>query len=126
MAEDDATVVGRPKRVFRSCEIDEIVRLYEQGKTVYELAELFGCHRQTVSRQLKSHGVHMRLIGMAPEQVEEARRLYESGMTLRAVGTAVGVSRDHVRARLADAGVQLRSRTTARDAQGTRPSPGHP
>jgi DNA-binding transcriptional regulator LsrR (DeoR family) len=95
-----------------------MVALYEEGATVYELADLFNCHRQTVSRQLKSRGVHMRLTGMTPEQVAEARCLYERGMTLRAVGKAVGISRNHVRANLVAAGVQLRIRTLSEDAAG--------
>lgn len=115
MAENDATVVGRPKRTFRICEIDEMVVLYGQGKTVYEIADAFSCHRQTVSRQLKARGIRMRLGGMTPDQIEDARHLYESGMTLKAAGQAVGVSRDHVRKCLAEAGVELRSRTFSRD-----------
>lgn len=112
MADNDATAVTRPKRTFRTCEVDEMVHLYEQGKTIYELADIFSCHRQTVSRQLKSRGVHMRLSGMTQDQLEQARQLYESGMTLKAVGRAVGVSRNHARTCLAEAGVELRSRTT--------------
>jgi len=83
MAENDATAIGRPKRTFRTCEIDEMVVLYEQGKTVYEIADVFSCHRQTVSRQLKAHGIRMRLSGMTPDQLDEACRLYESGLTLK-------------------------------------------
>lgn len=113
MAEGDPSHINRPNRVLLPHEVDRMVALYEEGQTVYELADLFGCHRQTVSRQLKSRGVHMRLTGMTPDQLDEARQLYESGMTLRAVGKAVGASRNHVRTCLAEAGVELRTRTTS-------------
>jgi len=115
MAENDASRVAKPMRTFRPAEIDKMVALYEQGKTIYQLADLFDCHRQTISRQLKSRGVHMRLTGMQPDQIEEARRLYESGMTLKSVGAVFGVARDTVRTCLTGAGVQLRSRTTKAD-----------
>lgn len=92
-----------------------MVILYQQGLTVYELADRFGCHRQTVSRQLKSCGVRMRLAGMTPGQIDEARRLYESGMTLKSVGQTLGVTRNTIRTCLADAGVELRYRTTKAD-----------
>lgn len=88
-----------------------MLELYEQGQTVYQLADRFGCHRQTVSRQLKSRGVRMRLTGITPGQLEQATRLYGSGMTLKSVGMELGLSRNTVRACLADAGVQLRKRT---------------
>ncbi len=113
---DTASRIQRPQAALSSGQVDQMVVLYEGGATVYELANLFNCHRQTVSRWLKSRGVQMRLTGMLPEQVEEARRLYESGMTLKAVGAAVGVSRNHVRAHLVDAGVPLRARTARKNA----------
>lgn len=34
--------------------------LYKQGSSVHDLAELFHCHRQTVARRLKQHGVILR------------------------------------------------------------------
>lgn len=94
-----------------------MVTLYDQGKTIYEIANVFSCHRQTVSRLLKARGIRLRLSGMTPDQIGEARRLYESGKTLKACGQAVGVSRDHARKCLAEAGVELRSRTVASDTK---------
>lgn len=38
-------------------EIESVVAEYESGKTTYELAEQFGCHRQTISDILKKRGV---------------------------------------------------------------------
>lgn len=115
---DTAERRQRPHAALSDDQVDQMVALYQDGATVYELADRFKCHRQTVSRRLRSRGVRMRLTGMLPEQVEEAQRLYESGMTLKAVSAAVGVSRNHVRDHLVDAGVRLRVRTTKADVVG--------
>lgn len=122
---DTAERRQRPHAKLSDDQVDEMIALYRDGATVYELANQFGCHRQTVSRWLRSRGVHMRLTGMTPEQVEEAQLLYESGMTLKAVGQAIGVSRNHIRDHLVDAGVRLRNRTSSKDSTGRRHWPCH-
>ena len=41
-------------------EVEQIIHKYQQGSTIYELADTYGCHRQTISRHLKKNGVEMR------------------------------------------------------------------
>ncbi len=54
-----ARLSQRQKHLDES-ETERIIALYQSGSSVYELAEQFGCHRQTVSRRLRSRGVQMR------------------------------------------------------------------
>lgn len=38
-------------------EMETVVQGYMSGRTVHQLTEKFGCHRQTISNILKRHGV---------------------------------------------------------------------
>ena len=42
-------------------EIGEVVKNYQAGATVYQLAKEFGCPRNTISGALRSAGIKMRL-----------------------------------------------------------------
>ncbi|MFC0403594.1 helix-turn-helix domain-containing protein [Enterococcus ureilyticus] len=48
------------QKLLSDKEISEIVAKYKDSCTIYELADIYGCHRQTVSRHLKKNGVEMR------------------------------------------------------------------
>jgi DNA invertase Pin-like site-specific DNA recombinase len=54
------TTKPRQQKLLSKTEISQIIQKYQQGATVYELADIYGCHRQTVSRHLKKNGVEMR------------------------------------------------------------------
>ena len=41
---------------------------YQNGKTLLDLAKQYGCHRNTVSKTLKKHGVKVRGRGVRPPQ----------------------------------------------------------
>ena len=45
------------KRSFSEEEITALVSAYRDGKTTYELAEDFRCHRRTIGRVLKRQGI---------------------------------------------------------------------
>lgn len=66
--------------------VSQIVTAYETGKTVYELATEYGCHRVTISAVLKRQGVALRRTSPTAEQIDEMVRLYESGMSLARIG----------------------------------------
>lgn len=87
---------------------EDLVAGYLSGSTVYELAAQFGCHRNTVSRLLKSRGIALRLVSMTDEQIVEAVDLYESGLSLAHVGSRLGFDRNTVRLRLIERGVEMR------------------
>jgi transposase len=61
---------------------DELIQLaveYQEGATVYDLAERFKIHRTTVSAHLHRQGARMRKRGMTEQQTVEAARLYRQG-----------------------------------------------
>lgn len=47
-------------------EIDSMAVQYQSGKTLLVLAKEYGCHRDTVSKALKKHGVQIRRGGERP------------------------------------------------------------
>jgi DNA invertase Pin-like site-specific DNA recombinase len=89
-------------------EVEQLVAAYQAGSYVYELAEKFGCHRDTVSRRLKSRGVQMRGTALGKKQLDEAERLYASGLSYTEIGKRIGANRSAVRRRLRERGVVMR------------------
>ncbi len=81
---------------------------YNEGATVYELAEEFGIRRAAVSKQLKKAGVSMQCQPPGIELINSMAGLYESGMSLAEVGARTGTSPGTVRRHLLIAGVQMR------------------
>jgi predicted DNA-binding protein (UPF0251 family) len=77
--------------------------------TIYQLAEKYGCHRNTVSKQLRKNGVAVTIVKMGEKEVTEATRLYESGLSLRDVERRMGICKTTLGRALAKAGVELRA-----------------
>ena len=99
--------------------VDQIVTAYEAGKTVYELAAEYGCHRVTISAALKRQGVALRHTSPTSAQVDEMVRLYESGLSLAMVGERFGLNASTVLAQLRKKNVRTRNahgRIRSRDA----------
>lgn len=88
--------------------VDQIVSEYQAGSSIYELAERFGCHRQTVSKHLKSRGVQMRGTALGKNQLDEAERLRATGLSLAKVAEQIGVDATTVRRQLRARKVALR------------------
>lgn len=101
------TISQRQKRLSKD-EIGEVVKSYLAGSTVYQLADEFGCHRNTISTHLKSSGVILRLTPLSEDQIHEAVRLYESGLSLATVGARIGANARTVQLRLRERGVSMR------------------
>ncbi|PRB41848.1 helix-turn-helix domain containing protein [Arthrobacter sp. MYb23] len=74
---------------------------YEAGKTVYELAAEYGCHRVTISGALKRQGVALRRTSPTAEQIDEMVRLYESGPSLARIGEQFAMNASTVLAQCA-------------------------
>jgi hypothetical protein len=51
-------------------DIAKLVAGYKAGLSIYQLAQQFGCHRQTVSRSPKNHGTKMRGRPLTEEQID--------------------------------------------------------
>lgn len=86
----------------------EIVTAYEAGKTVYELATSYNCHRVTISAVLKRKGVAIRLTSPTSEQIHEMVHFYQSGLSLAKVGERFGFNPSTVLTHLREAGVATR------------------
>lgn len=82
---------------------------YAAGKTVYDLATEFSCHRVTISAVLKRQGIALRLQPAAEEEVERMIKLYQSGLSLAVVGERIGVNASTVLRHLRDNGVPTRT-----------------
>ncbi|AWO85107.1 hypothetical protein DLJ61_17755 [Gordonia terrae] len=93
-----------------------VCQLYEDGKTVYEVAAEVGISRQRVSSVLKRAGVQMRRRSPTAKQIVEMRRLYEQGLSLAQVGERTGFDHGTVWRYLKEAGVTLRN-SSGRPAQ---------
>lgn len=89
--------------------VGQIATAYEAGKTVYELAAEYGCHRVTISAALKRQGVALRHTSPTAKQIDEMVRLYESGLSLSKVGERLGFNATTVLTRLRAAGITTRS-----------------
>jgi hypothetical protein len=75
---------------------------------VYELATRFGCHRNTVSRLLKSRGVELRHAPLTDDQVDQAENLYLSGLSLAQVAAQLKLNSNTIRLRLLQRCVRMR------------------
>jgi lambda repressor-like predicted transcriptional regulator len=91
-----------------STEIPQIVAGYKSGQTVYELAETFGCHRVTISSQLKANGIKLRRSSPSGEQIDQMVRLYKTGLSMKDVGERVGMSAATVMRSLYRRGIETR------------------
>jgi DNA-binding CsgD family transcriptional regulator len=88
--------------------VRELVAGYEDGATVYELAEQFKIHRTTVSLHLQRQGVAMRRTGLSDEQIRQAAKLYEQGLSLVRLAEHMQVNAETVRQALRKHGVRMR------------------
>lgn len=86
--------VTRNRRLTDS-QIEEIVKMYESGKTVNKIAEEFGVSASPIFRRLKKMGVHPRfrhrLSQLSGEERERIVALYKAGMTYRQIGEEFGI-----------------------------------
>ena len=105
--------------------IEEVVRRYEGGEAVQQIANDLGVTPGGVRIALKRRGVTMRppvRLGtegkriLTDEQHAEAARLYQTGLSLDAVGVHFGISQHAVINALSRLGVQRRPRGGARSA----------
>ncbi|MDZ5144155.1 helix-turn-helix domain-containing protein [Microbacterium testaceum] len=105
------TTTGARRRVQPRLTDEQVHRIaegYSVGKTVYELATEFNCHRVTISAVLKRRGIAIRRTSPTNEQVAEMVRLYESGLSLARVGKRFDIHASTVMTQLRKAGIQTR------------------
>jgi predicted DNA-binding protein YlxM (UPF0122 family) len=95
-------------RRLRDDQIQDLVGGYEDGLTVYQLADHFRIHRDTVSKVLKRQNVTMRHRGLVPHQVEEATLLYGTGLSIARIAEILDLNRTTVYNALRVAAVENR------------------
>jgi IS30 family transposase len=115
--------VDRPKpgrvRHLEPEQVEKLITGYQAGATVYELGNLLGINRKTVSRTLRRHGVPMRRTGLLPEQIDEAARLYDDGWSTAQIAGHLNTNQRTVQRRLNEQGT-----TTSGKHQPSRPRTG--
>jgi len=73
-------------------EILNIIKDYQNGISTYALAEKYRCHRNTISRCLKNHGIDVIKEKFSSERsAGEVIRLYESGLKTAEIAEQFGV-----------------------------------
>ena len=100
--------IKQQHKYLSEVEIDEIIIKYKTGKSTYELAKEYGCHRYTISKRLKEAELKYRI-----EWLEGiASGAYASALLRMAqtseIAEALGISVDSVRRCLKENGVELR------------------
>lgn len=108
----------------RDLDRDELIQLYEAGKTIEELATHFGVAFETAQARLKETGVPLRTRSESAaarhrlkreQRLPEAavRKLFDEGASVLAMSKHFGASRGTIRERLQDLGLKLRSGSEA-------------
>ena len=70
--EHEVQQIRQEQKYLSDQERAEIVDAYRSGKTTYELAEQYGCHRRTIAEALKKQGI-------APNKAKSQKKLDYSG-----------------------------------------------
>ena len=96
------------QRRLSQTEVAELIKEYEQGASVNELAQRFGIHRVTVTALLRRRGMELRRTGLTREEIVTATHLYTQGWSCARLGTRFGVDSTTVWRALRAAGVTLR------------------
>jgi transposase len=89
-------------------EMSKLIKEYEQGALVKELAERFGVHRVTVTALLERHEVELRRSGLVSEVIPIVARMYSRGWSCARLGELFGVDASTVWRALRVAGVKMR------------------
>ena len=109
--EIEAARIQHEQKRLNDEEIQLLVTGYQSGKSTYQLAHEFGCHRITVSNILKRHGV---LVSKAKSQkkldIPDVIAMYGQDHTTQAIADKYDVDRQVVANCLKSHGIKLRGR----------------
>lgn len=89
--------ITQQQKTLSEAETRTIIQKYQQGKSTYELAKEFGCHRYTISKALKDNGIEV-TNQCAKKKVlaEMIMQMYSEWYKPQEIGEALGVSADTV------------------------------
>jgi transposase len=100
---------GQHQRRLSMTEVAELIKEYERGVMVKELAERFGVHRVTVTALLQRQGVEIRKTGLVPEVIPVVARMYSQGWSCARLVDLFDVDASTVWRALRAAGLTMRS-----------------
>lgn len=93
--------------LLRPDQVDELVTMYRNGKSMREAAEHSRVHRATVAIYLR-RSVRVRRGKLTTEQVAEVGALDDQGFTLTELGARFGVGQETARRAVMEAGGRTR------------------
>jgi len=103
--------ITKSQKQLNNAEISSIIAEYKGGASTYALSEKYGCHRNTISRHLKSHGIEVTNVKLSNEQdKQKIVELYNGGLNTVEIAKQFSISRTAVKKLLHDKGVQMRTR----------------
>lgn len=103
------TEIKQQQKHLSDSEISEIISKYKAGKSTYELAEEYGCHRYTISKHLKEAGIEVsNRVARKESLVGLILQLYSEWYKPTEIAKSLGISADSVRRCLKENGVELR------------------
>lgn len=103
-------VITQKQRHLSKSEIDQIIELYSEGASTYELASQFGCHRSTISRALKNAGVEVSHKASSREALtQRVLEMYANYMKPADIGKELNINVTTVRKILHDNDVRIRN-----------------
>lgn len=105
-------IVPRQKvrgRVLSKTDQKKLVKAYEGGATIRELAEEYATSKLVIKNILRANKVRIKLTQPTRRDVKEMIRLYESGLSLARTGERIGFDPVTVRKYLLTKGVEMRN-----------------
>ena len=97
------TEIKQQQKHLSNNEVLEIISKYKAGKSTYELAQEYGCHRRTISDNLKKQGIKVTNQLMERKGVVElVMQMYSEYYKPDDIAKAVGINVDSVRKILKD------------------------
>ncbi len=103
------TEIKQQQKHLSNKEISEIVVKYNSGVSTYELAQEYGCHRRTISDNLKKQGIKVTNQLMERKGVVElVMQMYSEYYKPADIAKAVGINVDSVRKILKENNVYIR------------------
>lgn len=94
-------VKRRQHKHLSPTDVDQLVREYCDGLgSVYDLADRWGVHRNTISKHLKSRGLELGRLSLSSDEIRRAIDLRTQGLSFNAIGRALGKDPKTVKAAL--------------------------
>ena len=82
-------------------DVDQLVREYCDGLgSVYDLADRWGVHRNTIAKHLKSRGLELGRLSLSSDEIRQAFKMRARGLSFNAIGRAIGKDPKTVKAAL--------------------------